>query len=472
MSTAHQRSKSLTGSTALLAFVALLVLAPNQASAGQPDADPRVNDAYFGNYRVSPDHLLGIDRFTSDSGESLALISDYQSGIVRRLFPVSDTEFVMGPGFGVQSPVELRVRFLSDERGNITGVSLQPASGAETVATRVPLKEEDVVFNDGPVRLAGKLIMPATRGPHPAIILLHGSGPLTRYSFGPYPYFFTSLGMAVLIYDKRGTGASTGTLLDASSGAPMQLPASYYPVDLTNDALAAFRFLQGRKDINHREIGVWGSSEGGMLTTQVAARSKDVAFAINSSGFMGPLWQTGLYQVGAMLKEGGSSAAEIYQAVAFTRLGLGVGETGEDYDLFLEKRHEAIINKKTWVKGKKPDSSLEQMRWDWDHVWAFSPLPALKKVTCPVLGVFGELDTSTSAADAVENMRRVLSESGNKDFTLRIFPNAEHSLAEMPSRSRMAPGVFETLRSWLLKRIHSAVPVGRADGAPVAQTAR
>jgi pimeloyl-ACP methyl ester carboxylesterase len=451
-------SKSLTGSIAFLVFAAVLVFAPGLAVAGQPDADPRVHDAYFGNYRVSPDHLLGIDRFTSDSGESLVLISDYQSGIVRRLFQVSETEFVMGPGFGVQTPVELRVRFLSDERGIVTGISLQPASGAETIAARVPLKEEDVVFNDGPVKLAGKLIMPATRGPHPAIILLHGSGPLTRYSFGPYPYFFTSLGMAVLIYDKRGTGASTGTRLDSSSGAPMQLPASYYPVDLTNDALAAFRFLQRRKDINHSEIGVWGSSEGGMLTTQVAARSNEVAFAINSSGFMGPLWQTGVYQAGAMLREGGGSAAEIDEAVAFTRLGLSVGETGEDYELFLGMRHEAINNKKPWLNGKKPDSSLEQMRWDWDHVWAFSPLPALKKVTCPVLGVFGELDSSTSATDAVENMRRVLSESGNKDFTLRIFPNAGHSLAEMPSGSRMAPGVFETLRSWLLKRVHRAEP--------------
>jgi len=44
------------------------------------------------------------------------------------------------------------------------------------------------------------------------------SGLLTRFSFGPYPHFFTSLGFAVLIYDKRGTGASFGTLLDASNG--------------------------------------------------------------------------------------------------------------------------------------------------------------------------------------------------------------------------------------------------------------
>jgi hypothetical protein len=53
-------------------------------------------------------------------------------------------------------------------------------------------------------------------------------------------------------------------------------------------------------------------------------------------------------------------------------------------------------------------------------------------------------------------MRKVLSDAGHSDFTLKILPNAGHSLSEMPSRSRMAPGVFETIRSWLLKRVRVA----------------
>src|SRR5687768_9681222 len=60
-------------------------------------------EGHYGNYRVSDDHLLGIDRFTADDGQDTMLISDYSSGVVRRLFPVSATEFVMGPGFSVAS---------------------------------------------------------------------------------------------------------------------------------------------------------------------------------------------------------------------------------------------------------------------------------------------------------------------------------------------------------------------------------
>ena len=435
----------------------VLLLAPELAAQGGPAANARIYDAYAGNYRVTPDHMLGIDRFITDLGDTTLLFSDYQSGVVRRLFQVSDTDFVMGPAFGEQSPAELRVRFGKDAQGNVTGIALRPTGGTASFATRVPLREEGVVFTNGPVRLAGTLMMPAIKGLHPAIILLHGSGPLTRSSFGPYPHFFTSLGLAVLIYDKRGTGASTGTRLDASTGA-LTIPA-YYPDDLANDALAAFRFLQGREGINPQQIGFWGSSEGGMLTTQVAARSNDVAFIINSSGFMGPLWQTLVYQVEALMSGRGESRSEIDSALAFTKLWMRVAQTGNDYQLFLKRRRQISQDKRPWLFWSSGDfTSVEQMRWGWTHVLRFSPLPALSRVACPVLGIFGELDQITDPFDATVNMREVLSQAGNKDFTLELIPNASHSLMETPSRKGMASGVFETLRSWLLERVQVVEP--------------
>jgi uncharacterized protein len=360
----------------------------------------------------------------------------------------------MGPGFDTSSPVELNIRFVRNEGGAITAVSIQPVGGAASVAERVALRQEDVKFVNGDVTLAGTLMLPATQGPHPTIILLHGSGPLTRYSFGPYPHFFTSLCLAVLIYDKRGTGASNGTRLDASTGDLRPLPAAYYPDDLAEDAISAFRYLQGRPEIDPRKIGFWGSSEGGMLATQVAARLKDVAFIINSSGFMGPLWKTLIYQVEAVLGARGAAKTEIRQALAFTKLWMRVAQTGNDYELFLNQRQAVRNDKQPWLSWLGDDfTSLEQMRWDWDHILVFDPLPALKKVTCPVLGVFGEFDVSTDASAATMEMRRVLSAAGHKDFTLKIFPRAGHSLAEMPSGNRMAPGVFDTLRSWQLARV-------------------
>src|SRR5690606_12808244 len=86
-----------------------------------------------------------------------------------------------------------------------------------------------------------------------------------------------------------------------STGTVMK-PARY-PDDLANDALAALHVLQQHPDIDPKRIGLWGSSEGGMLATYVASKSNDVAFAINSSGFMEPLWETLNYQVEAILRD-------------------------------------------------------------------------------------------------------------------------------------------------------------------------
>ena len=433
-----------------IVFAAFLLGASGLTRSAGGDAEPGADLTYYGNYRISADHLLGIDQFITDDGQNTMLISDYSSGVVRRLFPVSDTEFVMGPGFNVASPAELTVRFVKDERGTTTGMSLRHADGTQTLAEQVPLKNEEVFLEQADAKLAGTLLVPASKGPHPAIILLHGSGPLTRHKFGPYPHFFTSLGFAVLIYDKRGTGASTGLRMDASTGTVMK--SSFYPDDLAKDALAAMRFLQQRKDIDSQVIGFWGSSEGGMLATYVASRSKDVAFAINSSGFMEPLWETLHWQVGAILRAAHAPAADIEKQQAFVDLWIRVARTVQGWEEFKKQEQQIVESDGSWIfQSRGPFTSLDQLRWDWDHILTFDPLPALGKVRCPVLAVFGELDTSTPAQRTAENMRRVLTRAGHKDFTIKIFPNAGHSLSELPSKNRMAPGVFATLRSWLLE---------------------
>jgi pimeloyl-ACP methyl ester carboxylesterase len=416
------------------------------------DAEETIDSTYYGNYSITDDHYLGIDRFITDDGKNAMLISDYSTGVVRRLFPVADNRFVMGPGFNTEAPAELTLTFVQDKQGEVKGVSLRNAQGVEQFAKRVPLREEHVSFLNADAKLDGTLLIPSTKGPHPAIVLLHGSGPLTRYSFGPYPHFFTSLGFAVLIYDKRGAGRSTGICMDASTGAAMK--NSFYPDELAGDALAAMRVLLQRRDIDPDKIGFWGSSEGGMLATQVAARSRQVAFAINSSGFMEPLWQTLRYQAEAIPRSKGASPTEVDKEVAFVNLWLDVARTGQHWEDFQAVQQQRTDAGDPWIfQSRGPFTSLEQLRWDWDHILTFDPLPALAKVRCPLLGIFGELDPLTPAKRTTGNMEKVLKAAGHKDFTLKIFPQAGHSLSELPEKNRMAPGVFETLCTWLSERM-------------------
>ncbi len=445
-----------------LPIVVMALSTVSAVSAAEFDTSPEAVREYVGNYRVSPNHQFGIDPFVMDDGTKVLLISDYTSGVVRRLFPVTESEFVMGPGFNTASPPESMVRLVKDARGAVSGLAIRNADGTQRLAGRVALRREEISFEGAQARLSGTLIVPPAKGPHPAIILLHGSGPLTRYSFGPYPHFFSSLGFAVLIYDKRGTGQSTGVRTDASTGAAMT--SARYPDELAEDALAAMHMLQSRSDIDPRRIGFWGSSEGGMLATQVAARSKDVAFAINSSGYMEPLWQTLEYQVGAILRANGAPEPAIAKQAEFVDLWLRVARTGEGWEDFHVAQESIVKEEGYWIfQSRGPFTSLEQLRWDWDNALTFDPRLALTQVHCPVLGVFGERDVATPAARTVENMRSALAEAGNRDVTLRIFPNAGHSLGELPDQKRMAPGVFDTLRSWLLDRVQPRAAAQSAD---------
>lgn len=440
----------VTGSLAgtLLSVESVKVLAENT-----PANNPA--DLYPGIYQVSSDHVIGIDKFVSDDGTQALLFSDYQTGLVRRLFPASAGEFAVGPGFAVASPVKLKVRFAQDKNGDISALEANANDGTQITARRIPLSEKEVRFAGAGASLAGTLITPESTGSHPAIILLHGSGPLTRYSFGPYPHFFASLGFAVLIYDKRGSGESTGEFMSQES---------YYPDPFTQDALAAVHFLQSQPGINLRAIGLWGSSEGGMLTTQVAARDPQIAFVINSSGFTQPLWQEMLYNRRAELRAEGFSPADVADAVSFQKLLFRVGRTGQGWAA-LQQTQQRVRTHKWFAKffGTGVDSA-ETLRWRWQHVYRFDPLPALREVHCPVLGLFGGLDTSTPASVAVANMRKELTAAGNHDVTLKIFSRANHSLTEaqtgsdeeVPRLRRQVPGLFPTLRSWLLQRVDSS----------------
>ena len=154
------------------------------------------------------------------------------------------------------------------------------------------LKEEEVIFRNGEVTLAGTLIAPNGPSPHPAVVVTHGGGPDGRQKAGYNSdgYFFARHGVAALIYDKRGVGESTGDYEIASLE------------DLADDALAGVHLLKARKDIDGRRIGVTGTSQGGWISPLAATRSSDVAFivVISASG-INPMDQS-IFNIDNVLK--------------------------------------------------------------------------------------------------------------------------------------------------------------------------
>lgn len=134
-------------------------------------------------------------------------------------------------------------------------------------------------FASGEIRLAFTLDLPRGRGPFPAVVMGHGSGRVTRDQLTWASRHFVDLGFAVLRFDKRGVGESTGTFVFVGTrDSPWVFP------QLAGDVAAGVRFLRTRPEIDPRRIGLFGASQAGWILPLSARDLGGVAFMILWSG--------------------------------------------------------------------------------------------------------------------------------------------------------------------------------------------
>jgi pimeloyl-ACP methyl ester carboxylesterase len=401
-------------------------------------------ERHAGVYKCNSKAFLSLAIFDPGDGQDRLLFTDFDTGVIRVLAPLERDVFTAGPGLLMASPVESRLTFHRNESDETTSVICHKDGVPDQSGTKVSCTREEVTFRNGSITIAGTLISPAGSAQHSAVAFLHGSGPLNRWSFGPFPDFFLSRGLAVLVYDKRGTGTSKGDLNSSNFD------------DLAADGRAAVQFLKSQKSINPKQIGLCGSSQGGFLAAAVASANPDVAFIVNLYGMYVPAWQQELYRTEAEMRAAKLSEEEIAEAVAFTNNQFAVARTGLGWDDFAKTIQQAK-DKKWWDYVTKGGSSLKELSDSWRTVYSYDPSLALEKVTCPVLALFGELDTSTPVAQTITNMERALKAAKNTKFTHRSFSKAGHGLlevssgaqSEIPKATRLAPGVFETMTTFL-----------------------
>jgi len=309
-------------------------------------------------------------------------------------------------------------------------------------AAALPYKQEDVTFRSGDVVLAGTLRAPLAKGKHPAIFVLQGSGDADREAESFYADYFARHGVATLVYDKRGTGSSGGDFRDESFD------------DFATDALAGVHYLQSRAEIDTRHVGIRGRSHGGIVAPLAASLSTDVAFIINVSGAGVPPYQQVTFQAGAQMRHDGFSETEIAEALAYINVKLDVARSGGDGWDRLQAATDSARSKR-WFDRVQPATKLDDIVPSWKREMAYEPMPALEKVKCPVLAIFGELDTFTPVAETITNYKKGLAKAGNRDVTIKVFPNADHSLLVWPGpKDRahwpvLAAGYMDAMTSWI-----------------------
>jgi uncharacterized protein len=424
---------------------------------------PETLARYVGAYRFRNGDYIVIDRFPNT--QDTLWVSDVKSGQTRTIFPRSETEFTGGPALYVASPTRQTLTF----RGDGVHVVDLDHKGRESgsFATRAPMREEEVTFKNGDVTLSGTLLLPAappsSKVKRPALVFVHGSSAQWREMYWGLGYLYAARGFAVLAYDKRGVGKSTGNWREATFQ------------DLADDAVAGAKFLQARADIAANQIGFWGQSQGGWIAPLAASRFPEAAFAVALSGGGLTPADTELFDSEYELTKAGYSADEVKDELAWQRLKNEIIVSPSNIAKWDEyARARAIAKDKKWFRHPGIDVFGPEKP---DHpFWAFmrssyfyDPAPTLRASKAPLLAIFGELDTPEGVKANVNAIRQIMDQAGRRDYTVKVYPNGSHNLMEVPPDNpkewvrlkRFPPGLFETMVDWTTTQVRRRGPARR-----------
>jgi pimeloyl-ACP methyl ester carboxylesterase len=309
-----------------------------------------------------------------------------------------------------------------------------------------PYSAEEVKFSNGSVVLAGSLYIPKTPGAHPAIVFLHGSGPEVRWGANRFwADYFARRGIAALIYDKRGSGGSSGDWTKSDFN------------DLAGDAHAGIELLKGRSGIDAKQIGIFGHSQGGSIAPLVASKSSSVAFVISNAGTGIPMWESEIYSLHATVAAAGIKGEALEKADAFIHLLIDFARSGNGWEKL--EAAEKSASGEPWYDIISPPTSKDAFFWPFFRKFAdYNPAEYWRQVRVPVLIVQASEDVHIPAERSIAAIREALSAGGNKDFTILLLPGAPHTFVVRPKPGQrfywpyLYPGYADLLAAWVTYR--------------------
>jgi pimeloyl-ACP methyl ester carboxylesterase len=323
-----------------------------------------------------------------------------------------------------------------------------------------PYKEEEISFPNerAKITLAGTLTLPRGPGPFPSAILISGSGPHDRDEsiVGHRPFLvladhLTRKGIAVLRFDKRGIGKSTGDYANATTE------------DFAADAEVALSYLKTRKEIDPKRTGLIGHSEGGLIAPLIASRSGGVAWIVLLAGPGLNGEDTLLLQSELILKSSGVDDDQIAKTRAFNKQTYALVRQEKD-PAALQAKLTDLVQSSSMSAVLPPAALQSQLRVvasPWFRFFLdYDPVPALQKTTCPVLALTGEKDLQIPARENLPKIQKALQDGGNKDFQATELPGLNHLFQHAPTGSineygsleeTMAPEALDAVSDWVLK---------------------
>ncbi|MGB6483340.1 MAG: alpha/beta fold hydrolase [Candidatus Acidiferrales bacterium] len=319
-----------------------------------------------------------------------------------------------------------------------------------------PYVRQDVHFKNVAAhnQLAGTLSVPNGKGPFPAVVLISGTGHNTRdedvWGHKVFLVLADALnrkGIAVLRYDKRGVGGSSGDY-DAATTA-----------DFASDAEAAVIWLKTQPQIDASRIGVLGHSEGGIIAPAVAAADKSVAFVVMIAGPCIRGDKLFVLQSAMTAKAYGAPDGYIAKRKVFDQKLYDAIISAPSESAALD-RAKALVAQgvaDNIVDAKEAETLAKDDTTPWERYFlAYDPAPTLARLTVPVLVLNGSLDVQVPAKENLAAARDAL--RNNSNATVVELPGMNHLLQDAktgaPSEyndieETMSPAALKIITDWL-----------------------
>lgn len=326
-----------------------------------------------------------------------------------------------------------------------------------------PYQEEEVKFinETDDITLAGTLTLPKSSNKKPpVVILISGSGPQDRNeSFASHKPFLvladylTRNGIAVLRYDDRGFGESTG---DFSAGTT---------ADFATDVMSAIEFLKGRTDIDRNQIGLIGHSEGAIIAPLVANQSNDISFIVLLAGTGTAGKEVSLMQ---SIENRNFPVEDERQFETYVKEAIDIASSDKETSIvrdelttfyqnseFLASLLPANVNKAEFIENLVSTRTTPWIR----YFYNYNPTEEIRKITIPALALYGSNDTQVPPKYHLLPVKDALAASESKKHQVVLLEGLNHLFQVSKTglvseysqiEQTFSPEALEIIGDWIL----------------------